>query len=112
MNLKKVWIKWSQLNINWSAINLTWSELYTFIEVTNKIGGGASGVAVDKKRPWSDIENKLDSKTSDDFLNIMVRVNGLDKKNIESIKNSITVDHLKKTISVVMPKVTVEKDLI
>ena len=113
MSLQKVLIKWGQLNVQWGAINLTWSEIYTYLEIAK--GSGAGGIIVDPEKVWSSVDADLkqqgyDKDTREKFLKVVVKVNGLEtdsSRKMESIKKSITVDHIKNTIAKVTPEVRV-----
>jgi len=117
MATKKIWLQWNNDTIVWGANDYIWSEVYIIIQIAESIGGGSGGLILPKKNPWKEVEKQLDDKkfTEDDkklFLQVIARVNGLVSSEVKtvdnSLKKSITVDHIKKTFNTFGQKVEVK----
>ena len=115
MAQQKIWLKWTYPGIIWGANDYIWSEVYILINVAESMGGGGGGMVLSPKKPWNDVEKALRKKkfSPEDekkFLEIVVRVNGISKKEVREIKELkklITVEHIKNTLSTVAPNITV-----
>ena len=115
MSTKKVWLTWNKLNAIWSKINIDWEDLYVLIEVAQG-GSGTGGLLVNDDDVWRSVDKDLKRRGFDEekrkkFLKVVIEVNGLQKeqeRSLEEIKKSITVDHIKNTISQVAPDVRVQ----
>jgi len=116
MGVKKVWLKWNQVNALWSKINLKWSEIYILIEIASGGGGGDGRLVVNKDEVWQSVDKDLKKRgfseeDREKFLKIVVKVNGLEvdtSRKLETVKKSITVEHIKNTISQVAPDVRIQ----
>lgn len=115
MPQQKVYLNWNYDSIIWGSNDYIWSEVYILINIGENFGGGGGGLLLNKNEPWRDVEKQLKKKkfTEEDtrkFLEIVVRVNGLNKtevREINTLKKSITVDHIKNTIATVAPSIKV-----
>jgi len=115
MPQQKVYLSWNYDSIIWGSNDYIWSEAYILINIGENFAGGGGGLLLNKNEPWRDVEKQLKKKkfTEEDtrkFLEIIVRVNGLNKtevREINTLKKSITVDHIKNTIATVIPTITV-----
>ena len=117
MATKKIWLQWNNDTIVWSANDYIWSEVFIVINIVDSMGGSAGGLLLPKKNPWKEVEKQLDDKkfTEEDkkiFLQVIARVNGLVSSEVKtidsSLKKSITVDHIKKTLNAFGQKVEVK----
>ena len=117
MATKKIWLQWNNDSIIWGSTEYIWSEVFIIIQIAEAFGGGAGGLLLPKKEPWKEVEKKLDDKkfTEEDkklFLQVIARVNGLVSSEVKtvdsSLKKSITVDHIKKTLNAFGQKVEVK----
>lgn len=100
----------------WRTTEYRWSEVYIVIRVAQTLSsGGGGGVVLSKAKTWDDLEKKLDKakfteKDKKKFLEVLVKVNGLDKteiRELEDVKKKITIDHIKNTLTKVAPNVKV-----
>lgn len=115
MPQQQVYLSWNYDSIVWGSNDYIWSEVYILINVGETFGGGGGGLLLNKKEPWQDVEKQLKKKkfTEEDthkFLEIIVRVNGLNKTEVREInllKTLITVDHIKNTIAAISPSIKV-----
>jgi hypothetical protein len=115
MAQQKVYLNWNYDSIIWGSNDYIWSEVYILINVAVSVGGGGGGLILHKNQPWKDFEKQLKDKnfTEDDtrkLLEIIVRVNGLVKtevREINKLKKSITVEHIKNTLATVVPNIQV-----
>ena len=125
MPQQKIWLTWNyngsypeQGEIIWNLNDFIWSEVYILITVAQNFGGGGGGLILRPDKTWKDIEKQFKKKNISDeetkkFLEIVVRVNGLNKtevREINKIKKMITVDHIKKVLTEYIPTVTVTAD--
>ena len=117
MATKKIWLQWNNDSIVWGANDYIWSEVFIVIQIGESFGGGAGGLILPKKEPWKEVEKQLDDKkfTEEDkklFLQVIARVNGLVSSEVKtvdnSLKKSITVDHIKKTFNAFGQRVEVK----
>ena len=117
MATKKIWLQWNNDSIIWGSNDYIWSEVFIMIQIGESFGGGSGGLILPKKEPWKEVEKQLDDKkfTEEDkklFLQVIARVNGLVTSEVKtvdnSLKKSITVDHIKKTFNAFGQKVEVK----
>jgi len=116
MATKNVYLQWNNDSLIWGANNYIWSEVFIVVQIAESFGGGG-GLVLPNKSPWKDVEKQLDKKnfTEEDkklFLQVIARVNGLVTSEVKtvdnSLKKSITVDHIKKTFDAFGQKVEVK----
>lgn len=115
MAQQKVYLNWDYDSIIWGSNDYIWSEVYILINVAISGGGTGGGLILRKNQPWKDLEKHLKDKnfTEEDtrkLLEIVVRVNGLVKtevREINKLKKSITIDHIKNTLATVVPNIQV-----
>lgn len=116
MATNKIWLQWNNDSIIWGSNDYIWSEVFIIVQVVEAFSGGG-GMLLPKKEPWKEVEKKLDDKkfTEEDkrlFLQVVARVNGLVSSEVKavdnSLKKSITVDHIKKTFNAFGQKVEVK----
>lgn len=64
-------LNWEDSTFDWDNNDYTWDEVCTVSEVVNEIVSSSSGgfLGIDRKRL-----DKLDSKTKDDFITLVIRV--------------------------------------
>lgn len=104
MSETKVWLVWNRDSFVWNKVLLTWKDSYVIDEVL-KYKGGAPFL-LDEDQPWKSLEQDLEeanvpSETVEKLLEVVVRVNGLDKKvsRVSEAKNpTVTVDHVRKVL--------------
>jgi hypothetical protein len=122
---EKIWLKWNANTILWNDNPYLWNEVYVMQKVVENFGGGGGGFYVNpsSRDQWRGIKKQLKQKglTDDEtkkFLEIVVRVNGLENKEAreyEKIEKSITIEHVRNVISLLDPstktvRVKVNKD--
>lgn len=98
---------WNRDSFVWDKVTLTWAEAFVMEVLDEGYKGGAPGILLDEDRPWKSLdddleENGVSEEVRDKLLEIIVKVNGLDKKvsRLSESKNpTVTVEHVKKTIS-------------
>jgi hypothetical protein len=116
----KVWLVWDRDSFVWNKVNLPWNEAYVLEEITGKYKGGAPGMLLEEERPWKSLDQDLEEKgvteeTRDKLLEIIVKVNGLDRKISRLSENKvpiITVEHVRKTLAEVVPDIKVVTNLV
>lgn len=116
MSSYKKYLPWNWPGISWSDNPYIWSQVFILIEqFAGAVAGGGAFKAPKRGPVWRSIEKTLKKKGYSDeeatrFLEVVVEVNGLKKKEIREVddmKKEITVDHIKNTLSIVMPTVKV-----
>lgn len=113
----KVWLVWNKDSFVWNKVLLTWKDSYVIDEAV-KYKGGAPFL-LEEERPWKSLEDDLTEagapeETVEKLLEVIVRVNGLDKKvtRLSETKNpTITVEHVRKVLSDSGREVRVVADL-
>ena len=88
--------------VNWNDPTFTWKGPEDFIwvdayRVVNEVIGAVGDWGV--PRTWDDIRKKIPPKLAEEFLEVVLKVNGLSKtfKKTKGEKPNITVDHIQKT---------------
>lgn len=100
----RIWLVWNRDSFVWNKVLLTWKDSYVVEEVA-KYKGGAPFL-LEEERPWKSLEQDLEKanvpdETIEKLLEVVVRVNGLDKKvsRVSEAKTpTITVDHVRKVL--------------
>jgi len=114
----KVWLVWNRDSFVWNKVTLSWEDAFV-IDLLGGYKGGAPSFLLDKKNPWKSLDDDLakngaPEEVRDKLLEVIIRVNGLDKKVtrlFETTNPTITVDHIQKTIAASgrIVKVTTDK---
>ena len=113
---QKYWLVWNRDSFVWNKVTLPWNEAYIMEEITSAAyKGGAPGFLLDEEKPWKSLEDNLEElgvsdKVKDGLLEIVVRVNGLDKKITrlsEAKSPKVKIRHVKKTFSQFVPNVKI-----
>lgn len=105
----KVPVNWNDNVFTWKGPeDFIWSDAY---RIVNQVIGAIGDWTVPRK--WKDIEKKLPPELSKDFLELVVKVNGLSKtfKKQRGEKPNITVDHIQKTFREFTDEVKVKVEI-
>lgn len=105
----KNYLSWGSDLVYWSGgeIDFTWSEVFILETVNDAIiSGGGPGMIPDID-PFEWLEKKVDSKVSERFRKILLRVNGLEKIKDPNKEIKVTAEHIRNTIRIFSTKVTV-----
>ena len=88
-------VDWNDPIFIWrGSEDFIWSDAYRIVNEVINAGGWPPA------KKWEDLERKLPKKLAEEFLELVVKVNGLSKtfKKQKGEKAQITIDHIQRTI--------------